>query len=211
MNTETASPRYNYYEILEVSTNAAQHEVTTAYERARSTYSGENPAIYTIFSEREARELLLLIEEAYSVLGNKTLRNIYDQRLLGHAAQNQDLSYQSILQASRQVFTEAKAEAKRPAFQKDADFEKQIATQSTWTGDFLKKVREYKNITVDQMSQKTKINSYYILAIEEMNPSHLPAIVFVRGYVVQIAKELQLPEKAVADSYMAHYKQVTKS
>ena len=53
--------RYNYYEILEVGSNAAQHEVTTAYERARTTYSGDNPAIYTIFSENEARELLTLI------------------------------------------------------------------------------------------------------------------------------------------------------
>ena len=59
----------NYYEILELSTNAAQHEITTAYDRARKTYSGDNPAIYTIFSEKEARDLLKLIDEAYAVLG----------------------------------------------------------------------------------------------------------------------------------------------
>jgi DnaJ-class molecular chaperone len=211
MNTETASPRYNYYEILEINTNSAQHEVTTAYELAKSTYSGENPAIYTIFSEREARELLSLIEEAYSVLGNKTLRNIYDQRLLGQASQNQDLSYQSILQASRQVFSESLSEAKSPAFVKDNDFEKQITTQTVWSGDFLKKVREYKNMTVVQMSHRTKINQYYISAIEEMNPKSLPAIVFVRGYVLQIAKELHLPEKLVADSYMSQYKLAIKN
>ena len=57
----------NYYEILELSTNAAQHEVTTAYERSRKTYSGDNPAIYTIFSQKEARDLLKLIDEAFAV------------------------------------------------------------------------------------------------------------------------------------------------
>ncbi|HRO66461.1 MAG TPA: DnaJ domain-containing protein, partial [Pseudobdellovibrionaceae bacterium] len=88
--------RYNYYEILELPANAAQHEITTAYERARTTYSGENPAIYTIFSEPEARELLTIIEEAYSVLGNKTLRNIYDQRLFAGQTGAQELSYQSL-------------------------------------------------------------------------------------------------------------------
>lgn len=211
MNLESTGPKYNYYEILEISTNAAQHEVTTAYERARSTYSGENTAIYTIFSEREARELLTLIEEAYAILGNKTLRNIYDQRLLGPAPNGTDLSYQSILQASRQIFNEVKVESKKAAFTKDPEFEKQITAQTNWTGDFLKKIRDYKNISLDQISQRTKINSYYIQALEEMNPKSLPATVFVRGYVIQIAKELHLPEKAVADSYMQNFKKLTNS
>ncbi|HWU41912.1 MAG TPA: hypothetical protein VN132_00700, partial [Bdellovibrio sp.] len=68
--------RYNYYELLELKADAPQHEVTTAYDRARHTYSGDNPAIYTIFSEHEAREFLVMIDEAYQILGNKILRNI---------------------------------------------------------------------------------------------------------------------------------------
>jgi len=47
---------FNYYEVLEVKPESPQHEITTAYERARSTYSGDNPAIYTIFSDQEARK-----------------------------------------------------------------------------------------------------------------------------------------------------------
>ncbi|MBO9668433.1 MAG: DnaJ domain-containing protein, partial [Bdellovibrio sp.] len=119
--------RYNYYEILELTANAPQHEVTAAYERARNTYSGENPAIYTIFSEQEAREFLVLIEEAYQILGNKILRNIYDQRLLsGHASLN-ELTYTSIVEASKQM-APVPAPEKKPAasYEKNADFEKEI-------------------------------------------------------------------------------------
>src|SRR3712207_1159463 len=114
--------RYNYYEILELSSNAAQHEVTTAYERARATYSGDNPAIYTIFSENEARELLTLIEEAYAVLGNKTLRSIYDQRLLSGKGQMSDLTYDSILSASKALFPEPKHAEGRPQYKVDEEF-----------------------------------------------------------------------------------------
>jgi len=210
MTPESATLKYNYYEILELNTNSAQHEITMAYERARSTYSGENPAIYTIFSEKEARELLELIEEAYSILGNKTLRNIYDQRLLGQKSQSQDLTYESILQASRQLFPEIKGESKKSTYTPDNDFEKSIQNRADWTGEFLKKVREYKNITVEKMSAITKINTYYIIAIEDMNPSSLPATVFVRGYVIQIAKELGLNDKMVADSYMTLFKEKQK-
>lgn len=210
MTPESSPLRHNYYEILELNTNAAQHEVTTAYERARLTYSGDNPAIYTIFSDQEARELLNLIEEAYAILGNKTLRNIYDQRLLGQKSQNFDLTYDSIVQASKQLFPEGKTEIKKSTYTVDEDFEKSMAEQKEWTGEFLKKCREYKALSVEKMSLKTKINPFYIQAVEEMNPAALPATVFVRGYVIQMAKELGLNEKTVADSYMKLFRDKLK-
>ncbi|MEN0058535.1 MAG: helix-turn-helix domain-containing protein [Bdellovibrio sp.] len=198
--------RYNYYQILEVTANAPQHEVTTAYERARMTYSGENHAIYTIFSEQEARELLVLIEEAYQVLGNKILRNIYDQRLLSGRASLNDLTYASVLEASRQIYPEPKQEKPANSYKKDEVFEKEIAARTDWDGTFLKKVREYKQFSAQRLSDITKINSYYITAIENMDPTNLPATVFVRGYVVQLAKALGLDDKKVADAYMKNFK-----
>lgn len=205
--------KYNYYEILEIGPNAPQHEVTTSYERARSTYSSDNPALYTIFSEVEAREWMTLIEEAYSVLGNKTLRALYDERLLTNGAVNrEELSYQSLMHASKLNYPEPakKQVAAKPTYSVDADIENQIKARDSWDGDFIRKVREYKGITQDRMSEITKITSYYINAVEGDDPSNLPAPVFVRGYVVQIAKTLGLDDKKVADSYMKHYKQLVE-
>lgn len=199
--------RYNYYEVLELPETAPQHSVTTAYERAKRTYSGENPAIYTIFSEAEARELLTMIEEAYQVLGNKALRTIYDQRIANGFGSMNDLSYTSILEASKQHFPEpARTGRLKLDFKENSTFEDEIKNQTEWTGEFLKKVREYKNVQIDQLSVVTKISSYYLKALEEMNPKGLPAVVFVRGYVVQVAKALGLDEKSVADSYMKIFK-----
>lgn len=203
--------RFNYYEILELPTHAPQHEVTTAYERARATYSGENPAIYTIFSEPEARELLTVIEEAYSVLGNKSLRTIYDQRLFAGQTNSADLSYQSIVSASRSMFPEGKKELTTPTYEIDKDFEEEIKARTDWDGPALQKVRNYKKLTIQRLSEITKINSYYLKALEEMDASNLPASVFVRGYVVQLAKVLGLSDKTVADSYMKTYKNRTTS
>ena len=202
---ESAS-RYNYYEILEVPQTAAQHEVTAAYDRARLTYSGENAAIYTIFSEQEARELLVMIEEAYKVLGNKTLRNIYDRRLQNNVYSVNDLTYGSIVEASKQLFPEVKPERPQVTYKIDKEFEKEIQVKEVWTGDFLKKVREYKQLSVLNVSEITKINPFYISAVEEMESGNLPAQVFVRGYVVQIAKALGLDDKKVSDSYMQNFK-----
>lgn len=201
--------RYNYYEILELKTNAPQHEVTTAYERARATYSGENLAIYTVFSEHEARELLTMIEEAYAVLGNKTLRGIYDQRLFAGQSTIGDLSYQAILSASKSTLPEPKIEEKKPSYQIDENLEREIREKTDWTGADLKKIREYKAISLERMADKTKIKAYYLNALEAMDAANLPATVFVRGYVVQVSKILGLDDRAVADSYMKAYKAKT--
>jgi curved DNA-binding protein CbpA len=201
--------KYNYYDILELHSNVPQQDITKAYERAKATYSGDNPAIYTIFSQQEARELLILIEEAYMVLGNKSLRTIYDQRLLSGRFQANELSYDSIVMASKQLYPEPPPEEKKVTYNKDDSFEEEISKQEQWDGDFLRKVRDYKNISTSKMCQITKINSYYVSAIEAMDLSKLPAPVFIRGYVIQMAKVLGLDEKKVADSYMKAFKEST--
>lgn len=200
--------RFNYYDILEVSPHCAQHEVTSAYEKAKSTYSGENPAIYTIFSENEARDLLKLVEEAYAVLGNKTLRALYDEKLGQSGVHSSDLSYESLkTQSKTQMPEPPKSPFAKIEYKTDPQIEEEIKNQTDFTGGFLKRVREYKNIPLERMSEITKISAYYISSIENMEPKHLPAAVFVRGYVSQISKVLGLDEKKASETYMKHFKE----
>jgi curved DNA-binding protein CbpA len=205
------SSKYNYYEVLEINQQAAQHEVSTAYDRAKSTYSTENPALYTIFSDAEAREWLTLIEEAYSVLGNKALRSIYDERMAASVTGNlgrEELRYDSLLHASKQVFPEPQKKQPVVASPKkiSAEMEEKIKSTTEWTGALLKEVREYKGFSLEKLSEITKVTSFYLNSVEKEDPKNLPAQVFVRGYVVQIAKTLGLDQKIVADSYMKRFK-----
>lgn len=85
---------------------------------------------------------------------------------------------------------------------KDYEFENMIAAKKEWSGDDLKQVREYRRLSYDELTDITKINPWYIAALEKMDPANLPVEVFVRGYVLQVAKALSLKEKVVADSYM---------
>jgi DnaJ-class molecular chaperone len=207
--TATPASNYNYYDILEVSPHCAQHEVTVAYEKAKSTYSGDNPAIYTIFSDEEARDLLKLVEEAYSVLGNKTLRSLYDEKLGQVSVSKETVSFAALTAQSKTLYPEmpAKNLGARPEYKINEDFETEIKNQVDWNGSFITKVREYKKIPVPKMSEITKISAYYINAIEREDSKNLPAPVFIRGYVAQIAKVLGIEEKKVCDSYMKSFKE----
>lgn len=210
----------NYYEILDIGPNATQHEILVAYQKAKFTYSFSNSDILSVFSEQELSEFRRLIEEAYMVLKNQDYRTIYEKRLLKNSDDPELMSYQSIKSAntdyqavtivehvkSRNEDLSATGSNIEVKPEIDEQFEAEIENQTEWSGDFLKKVREYKKVSIDSLQAKTKINPWYIKAIEAMDSKNLPALVFVRGYVMQLAKELGLNEKSVADSFMKTYK-----
>ncbi len=94
-----------------------------------------------------------------------------------------------------------------PVYESNLDMEQKILARTNWNGDHLKEVRTYKNMSYEHLTELTKINAWYLAAIENMEPFNLPAKVYVRGYVVQMAKALGLNDKIVADSYMKLFNQ----
>ena len=87
------------------------------------------------------------------------------------------------------------------------DFEKEIEQASDYSGDFLKKIREYKGVDVSRLAEMTKISKTYIRYIEDESFDKLPASVYVRGFVYQYAKTLKLNPELVANSFLYRMKQ----
>ena len=80
---------------------------------------------------------------------------------------------------------------------------KEIEIEVEWSGAFLRKVREATSISIEEVSNITKINKHYLFALEEENFSKLPASAYVRGFVSQIAKLYRLPIEKVIQGYMS--------
>ena len=83
----------------------------------------------------------------------------------------------------------------------------EIAQEIEWRGMFIRKFREAKNVSIEELCDFTKITKTYIYAIEEENFDKLPAAVYLRGFVVQMSKFLKLPSEKVATAYMARHAQ----
>ena len=84
--------------------------------------------------------------------------------------------------------------------------EEEIVRESTFRGEFLRRVRLYKCISVEELSEFTKISKTYINCIESEEFESLPAPAYLRGFIIQIAKALKLPGDKAAAAYMTHYK-----
>jgi curved DNA-binding protein CbpA len=89
----------------------------------------------------------------------------------------------------------------------ESSLAQEISQEIEWKGHFMRKVREARRISIEEMSNITKVSKTYIVAIEEENFPKLPAPVFMRGFVTQMAKVLKLPHDQVASAYMARYYQ----
>lgn len=246
-----------YYEILEVQPSATQEEIQKAFFKAKGTYSANSPALYSVFTEEEAKEMLRLINEAYAVLSNYQRRKEYDEKL-STVTVSQSPSFDSSNSAvstaehglpdfmvpggdslmalgatdSAPVASNSKTSPAQPSPPKvsmlsqteirekngygktiishysfDPQTEEEIKNQTVFDGTFLQRIRLYKNISLDALSETSRISRPYLLAIETNDYSSLPAPVYTRGFIVAVARLLGLPEKTVADSYMKLFKE----
>jgi curved DNA-binding protein CbpA len=88
----------------------------------------------------------------------------------------------------------------------DPVFEQEIERATSFDGALLKKIREYKNVDIQRLSEMTKISKTYLLHIENDDFQKLPAHAYVRGFVFQLAKVLRLNPEVVANSYIYQLK-----
>lgn len=257
----------NYYEVLEIPTDAKTDEIYYSYQRARAAYSSDSLALYSLMSPEECRNILEMVEEAYSILSDPSKRKRYDEargfnrdynphtqnsnpnstlsERLNNYARNES-SYEPASQqmnatnnyssathnsefklnsqpttldysngsqiAPNATTTNVNKLVTQKRFALDyvanADFEKEIEDTIEFTGDFLKKIREYKNLNIERLSDMTKVSKMYLVAIENEEFTKLPAPVYVRGFVFQYAKCLKLTPDVVANSYLARMKRL---
>ncbi len=210
---ENTSGTSNYYEVLDVAINAAPIEIERAYQKAKALYSPDNADSRETFSPDELKELQTMVEEAFKTLSDLMRRKAYDE---GRSRQNASGRLGDVVNETDDYVVRKRKDAvplgvgmgktQFSTYKVDSNIEAEISDSENFSGPFLKKIRTYKQVSLDHMCDATRISRHYLIAVEEEDAKNLPAPVFVRGYVVHIAKLLGLDENKVAGSYMKNIK-----
>ena len=82
-----------------------------------------------------------------------------------------------------------------------------LARRLGYDGRFLKAVRESQGMSIEALSQATRISRRYLEAIEDNGFERLPAATFVRGYVKEIVRELDIEHTDALQGFMNLFKQ----
>jgi curved DNA-binding protein CbpA len=207
----------NYYELLEAPREGTAQQIERAYRIARATYHPSSSATYSLFSAEECSAILRRIEEAYAVLSDARLRREYDARLhRGAPPAPAPVAAPTPATAALPLREPVRAERPLPAVPivpvapplrpRPAPNEVELdggfaPDDGSYDGDALRRIRVSLGIELDEISTITKINVQHLRAIEANDYEMLPAPVYLRGFLKQIAKCLSLDPAGVADSY----------
>lgn len=198
----------NYYQILNVPYNATKIQIREAYLKLKNAFLPNNNAHYSIMSEEELVKQKELIQEAFLTLSNDLQRRLYDKKLgiIQQPTEENKNKTQSdnILNNidARKTETISPFKPKRivnvkascandPIIQQRLldlikEFEELKFDNNT---NILKAIRECAQISVEEISERTKIPIHYIEDMETYNFDKLPKqVVFIRGYVESYLK-----------------------
>lgn len=194
----------SYYEVLEAPLEGTPQQIERAYRIARATYLPSSGATYSLFSAEESAAILRRIEEAYAVLSDARLRREYDARL----GRTEIATPPSVRPARAEApkplepVRERRPEPPQRLPARELDVENGFAPENgVFDGEVLRRIRVSLGIELEEISTITKVNDVHLRAIEANAYDVLPAPVYLRGFLKQIAKCLSLDPARVADSY----------
>jgi len=180
-----------YYEILEVSRTATSKEIQRAYEHAKETFHADSLAVYSLFSEKEVKELQEAIEEAYRTLADEGLRRSYDQSCFQTAGEG------PTNEPSRT--REISGEKKSPLSFTGLSFHAEV---ELYRGKALKQIRERMGVELQTISREMKITIKTLEWIEGETFEKLPPLVYLKGFLRSYAQSLGLNSQQVIDEYI---------
>jgi len=183
----------NLYDALEVDRGAGEHEIRKATKRIKEVFGGSTHATVELRRPSAIGRILERAEDAHLTLLDRRLKREYDRELVRQEGASSYL---------------ARPWDERPAMPTSAhafprhDVPSDPVPEEGVTGAWLAAAREKRAMTLDEMSEISKVSVTYLRAIEEEAFADLPEPVYVRGFLTAYSRTLGLDADAVVQSYL---------
>lgn len=194
------SSRYTYsarsgktlYDLLRVEPTASDEIIRRANRRIRQVYAKDSPVVGGLYRKAALAKLHRRFDHAYEVLMDPIKRRANDASLFPDGKPT-DMITQQLPAIDIGV---APTESERPPMP--------LVDETTiYSGEFLRQVREARGLDLRDISDQSKIGMSYLNALEEENYLELPALVYVRGFLLEYSKRLRLSQEDVLESYLS--------
>ncbi len=181
----------NLYDVLWTHQSASDEDLRRAYKRQRELYQPGSLPLTSLLKGDQLRTEQARVEEAHDTLLDPLRRKAYDASVF--PAERAEAP-------ARNAALDSALEAERAMLQKELS--REINGETEFTGSLLRKVRESQGIELSEIAKLTKISSTHLQAVEAERFAELPALVYTRGFVQQLAKFLKLDATQVSKTYL---------
>lgn len=188
------------YDVLWTNRGASDEELRRAYKHQRDVFQPGSLALSSLLSDEEILRERGRVEEAQETLLDPVKRRAYDLSFFPDAAHDK---------ADRRPAPD-QARLLEQAMLRD-ELAHEIHSETEFTGELLLRVRESQGILLEEISEKTKISVSYLRAIEEDAFASLPAEVYTRGFVQQLAQLLGLDATQATRTYLRRMRAARKT
>lgn len=185
------APQLNLYDVLGTHRGATDEEIRRAHKRQKSLFHPGSLALTSLLSDEQLAREVALIEEAHDTLLDPVRRRAYDVSIFPA----QEPSGKSLVEGESHALL-----AERQLLRDELT--REINPNTEFNGALLAKVRESQGIELEDIANRTKISVGYLRAIESDDFAALPALVYTRGFLQQIAKLLGLDSAQVTRTYL---------
>ena len=186
----------NLYDVLLTPRSATDEELRRAHKRQREIYQPGSLPLTSLLSGDALRGEQARIDEAHDTLLDPLRRRAYDLSTFPEA---------DAAEAPANPAVDAAAEAERAMLR--AELAREINAETEFTGALLRKVRESRGTDLEEIASRTKISLPYLRAIENEDFANLPAFVYARGFVHEVARFLGLDQTQVTRTYLKRFRE----
>jgi flagellar biosynthesis protein FlhG len=188
------------YDVLLTNRGATEEELRRACKRQREIFQPDSLALSSLLSEELVQRERGRVEEAQETLLDPVRRRAYDLSFFPNTADEQ---------------TSEPRPPDEARLLEQAMLRKELASEihpeTDFDGALLKRVRESLGLDLSEISNHTKIAVSHLKAIEADSFETLPAEVYTRGFVGQVAKLLGLDATQVTRTYVRRLRAARKS
>jgi flagellar biosynthesis protein FlhG len=181
----------NLYDVLWTHRGASDEEVRRAYKRQRDVFQVGSLALSSLLTDEQILVERGRVEEAQKTLLDPVRRRSYDLSFFPDA---------SAETTQREDHLDEARLAEQAMLREQLAHE--IHAETEFTGALLKRVRESQGILLEEIGRTTKISMAHLRAIEEDAFENLPAEVYTRGFVGQVAQLLRLDATQATRTYI---------
>ena len=187
------------YTVLGVGRSSNDEEIRRAFKRQKEVYATGGLVTTSLLEDDALAAAQARIDEAHDTLLDPVRRRAYD--------------LSTFPEPEMPSFS---ANVPRPALAAEqlllqSELAREIGPDTEFTGPLLRKVRESQGIELAEISSRTKISKVHLSALEEESYGDLPAMVYVRGFVSELAKYLRLDPAQVQRTYLRRMREKPSS